>query len=83
MSHNEGTYSNICTHGWGIGHGVGLDAHKWPFIGYQHIVDNDAFKDVSLEENIVIFLEPTISFPDTGEFQIEGQFVVKRAVQRG
>ena len=62
---------------------MGLEVHEWPFIGYQHIVDNDAFKDVSLEENMVIFLEPTISFPDTGELQIEDQFAVKRVVQRG
>jgi len=57
---------------------VGLEVHEWPFIGYQHIVDEDVYKDGSLEENMVISLEPIISFPDTGEFQIEDQFVAKK-----
>ncbi len=57
---------------------MGLEVHEFPFIGYQHIVDEDAYKDVPLEENMVISLEPTNSIPDTGEFQIEDQFVVKK-----
>ena len=77
-SYGEGTCSYICTHWWGIGHGVGLEVHEWPFIGYQHIVDEDVYKDGSLEENMVISLEPIISFPDTGELQIEDQFVAKK-----
>jgi Xaa-Pro aminopeptidase len=63
---------------WGLGHGVGLEVHEWPFIGYHRIVDEDAYKDVPLEENMVISLEPSISFPDTGDFQIEDQFVVTK-----
>ena len=52
---------------WGIGHGVGLEVHEWPFIGYQRIVDDSAYGDRMLEENMVISLEPTVAFPDTGE----------------
>ena len=61
---------------WGIGHGVGLEVHEWPFIGYMRIVDDSAYGDRVLEENTVISLEPTMAFPDTGEIQIEDQFVV-------
>jgi Xaa-Pro aminopeptidase len=66
-------------HGWwGIGHGVGLEVHEWPFIGYQHIVDDEAYRDATLVENMVISLEPSVYFPDVGDFQIEDQFVVTR-----
>jgi Xaa-Pro aminopeptidase len=61
---------------WGIGHGVGLEVHEWPFIGYQHIKDERAYEDTLLEENMVISMEPAVFFPDTGDFQIEDQFVV-------
>jgi Xaa-Pro aminopeptidase len=61
---------------WGIGHGVGLEVHEWPFIGYQRIVDDGAYEDRVLEEHTVISLEPTMAFPDTGDLQIEDQFVV-------
>jgi Xaa-Pro aminopeptidase len=64
---------------WGIGHGVGLEVHEWPFIGYERIVDDSAYGDRMLEENMVISLEPTVAFPDTGEIQIEDQFVVTGA----
>ena len=64
---------------WGIGHGVGLEVHEWPFIGYQRIVDDSAYGDRMLEENMVISLEPTVAFPDTGEIQIEDQFMVTGA----
>ena len=62
---------------WGIGHGVGLEVHEWPFVGYQRIVDDGAYDDRVLEENMVISLEPTMALPDAGDFQIEDQFVVK------
>jgi Xaa-Pro aminopeptidase len=65
---------------WGIGHGVGLEVHEWPFIGYSRVTDDPAYEDRMLEENMVISLEPTIAFPDTGDIQIEDQFVV---TQRG
>jgi len=61
---------------WGLGHGVGLEVHEWPFIGCQHIVDHDAYSDRVLEEDMVISLEPTVALPDGGEIQIEDQFVV-------
>jgi Xaa-Pro aminopeptidase len=63
---------------WGIGHGIGLEVHEWPFIGYQHIKDDDAYRDTLLQENMVISMEPAIFFPDVGDFQIEDQFVVTK-----
>jgi Xaa-Pro aminopeptidase len=63
---------------WGIGHGVGLEVHEWPFIGYSRVTDDPAYEDRMLEENMVISLEPTIAFPDTGDIQIEDQFVVTK-----
>jgi Xaa-Pro aminopeptidase len=63
---------------WGIGHGVGLEVHEWPFIGYQHIKDDEAYRNTLLQENMVISLEPTMFFPDVGNFQIEDQFVVTK-----
>ena len=63
---------------WGIGHGVGLEVHEWPFIGYQRIVDDRAYEDRVLEEDMVISLEPTMALPDAGDFQIEDQFVVRQ-----
>lgn len=62
---------------WGIGHGVGLEVHEWPFIGYQRIVDDGAYEDRVLEEDMVISLEPTVACADAGDLQIEDQFVVK------
>jgi Xaa-Pro aminopeptidase len=64
---------------WGLGHGVGLEVHEWPFIGYQHIKDDEAYRDTLLEENMVISMEPTMFFPDTGDLQIEDQFVVTKS----
>jgi Xaa-Pro aminopeptidase len=61
---------------WGVGHGVGLEVHEWPFVGYQHIVDDPAYRDVALRANMVISLEPTIGLPETGSVQIEDQFIV-------
>jgi Xaa-Pro aminopeptidase len=63
---------------WGIGHGVGLEVHEWPFIGYQHIKDDEAYRNTLLQENMVISMEPTMFFPDVGNFQIEDQFVVTK-----
>jgi Xaa-Pro dipeptidase len=61
---------------WGVGHGVGLEVHEWPFVGYQRIVDDPAYRDVELRPNMVISLEPTMSLPETGSVQVEDQFVV-------
>jgi len=60
----------------GGGHGVGLEVHEWPFIGYQHITHDKAYEDSKLKANMVISLEPTISSPEVGDLQIEDQFLV-------
>jgi Xaa-Pro aminopeptidase len=59
-----------------VGHGVGLEVHEWPFVGYDRIVDDSAYRDVKLEANMVISMEPSIWLPDTGDLQVEDQFVV-------
>lgn len=64
--------------GTGLGHGVGLEVHEWPFVGYHHIKDDAAYRDTLLEENIVISMEPMMYFPDAGDFQIEDQFVITK-----
>jgi len=61
---------------WGGGHGVGLEVHEWPFIGYHYITHDEAYKNSRLKANMVISLEPTIYFSDVGGQQIEDQFVV-------
>lgn len=63
---------------WGIGHGVGLEVHEWPFIGYQRILDDAAYRDRRLKANMVISIEPARYFPDVGELQIEDQFRVTK-----
>ena len=61
-----------------VGHGVGLEVHEWPFIGYQRIIDEHAYKDSTLKENMVISLEPTVFIEGVGEMQLEDQFVIKK-----
>ncbi|UCE16556.1 MAG: aminopeptidase P family protein [Candidatus Bathyarchaeota archaeon] len=63
---------------WGIGHGVGLEVHEWPFIGYQNILDDEAYRDRRLKTNMVISIEPTIYLPEVGDMQIEDQFQVTK-----
>jgi Xaa-Pro aminopeptidase len=63
---------------WGIGHGVGLEVHEWPFIGYQRILDDEAYRDRRLEANMVISIEPQVYFPEVGDMQIEDQFRVTK-----
>ncbi len=48
-----------------IGHGVGLEVHEWPFVGYDRIVDDRAYRDMELQANMVISMEPSIWLPDT------------------
>jgi len=64
--------------GWGGGHGVGLEVHEWPFIGYHKITHNSAYRDSVLKENTVISIEPQVFVPDLGSFQIEDEFVVTK-----
>ncbi len=61
---------------WGVGHGVGLEVHEFPFIGYHHITDDDIYREVTLKENMVLSIEPTIYTPETGPIQLEDQFIV-------
>jgi len=63
---------------WGIGHGVGLEVHEWPFIGKHEIIHNNAYRDSVLKENTVISLEPQIFVPDLGSFTLEDEFVVTK-----
>jgi len=63
---------------WGIGHGVGLEVHEWPFIGYQRILDDKVYRDRRLKANMVISIEPAIYLPEVGDMQIEDQFRVTK-----
>jgi Xaa-Pro aminopeptidase len=63
---------------WGGGHGVGLEVHEWPFIGYHDITHDNAYRDTRLRANTVISLEPTIGMPNVGDFQLEDEFVVTK-----
>jgi Xaa-Pro aminopeptidase len=63
---------------WGLGHGVGLEVHEWPFIGYHNITHDNAYQDTRLRANTVISLEPTIGIPNVGDFQLEDEFVVTK-----
>ncbi|MCW3991085.1 MAG: Xaa-Pro peptidase family protein [Candidatus Bathyarchaeota archaeon] len=64
---------------WGTGHGVGLEVHEWPFVGYQRILHSEAYRDMELRENMVISIEPIAYFPEAGEMQIEDEFRITRA----
>lgn len=59
-----------------VGHGVGLEVHEWPFVGYEGIVDDSAYRDMKLQANMVISMEPAAWLPETGDLQVEDQFVV-------
>ena len=61
---------------WGAGHGVGLEVHEWPFVGYHQITHDKAYADSRLKANMVISLEPTIYLPDIGDQQLEDQFLI-------
>jgi Xaa-Pro aminopeptidase len=58
------------------GHGVGLEVHEWPFIGYDETTDDSAYRDTRLRANTVISLEPGVFIPDLGDFSVEDEFVV-------
>lgn len=60
----------------GIGHGVGLEVHEWPFVGYQYIRNDPIYKDSELEEGMVISIEPQITLPGLGYIQLEDEIVV-------
>lgn len=60
----------------GIGHGVGLEVHEWPFVGYQYIENNPIYTDTRLRKNMVISIEPQIVIPGIGHVQVEDEFLV-------
>jgi len=60
------------------GHGVGLEVHEWPFIGYHETSHDSAYQDTRLRENTVFSLEPQIFIPDLGGFSVEDEFVVTK-----
>jgi len=60
------------------GHGVGLEVHEWPFIGYHETSHDNAYRDTRLRANTVFSLEPTIGIPNVGDFQLEDEFVVTK-----
>jgi len=60
------------------GHGVGLEVHEWPFIGYHNITHDNAYRDTRLRANTVFSLEPQIDIPNVGDFQLEDEFVVTK-----
>ena len=59
-----------------IGHGVGLEVHEWPFLGYHHIENDPMYVDRVLKEDMIISIEPQIYHPKFGLVQIEDQFRV-------
>jgi Xaa-Pro aminopeptidase len=60
-----------------VGHGVGLEVHEWPFVGYDEIIDDGGiYRDVELRANMVISMEPTFHLEGLGDMQVEDQFVV-------
>lgn len=63
----------------GIGHGVGLEVHEWPFVGYEYILNDPVYEDTVLRENMVISVEPQIYTKEFGYLQVEDDFVVTRS----
>jgi Xaa-Pro dipeptidase len=51
----------------GFGHGLGVVGHEW----YPAIVDNDEFRDVVLEENVVEVAALVINVPGVGGMRLE------------
>jgi len=72
VKHFKGDFS-------GIGHGVGLEVHEWPFIGYEYILNDPVYRDRELKENMVISVEPQIYLKEFGYLQFEDEFVVTRS----
>lgn len=51
----------------GFGHGLGVVGHEW----HPAIIDNDAFRDVVLEENVVEVAALVMNVPDVGGMRLE------------
>jgi len=54
--------------GHGLGHGLGLEVHEWPSLS--------ARTDATLQEGMVITIEPGIYLPDVGGVRIEDMILV-------
>jgi Xaa-Pro aminopeptidase len=63
----------------GIGHGVGLEVHEWPFVGYQYILNDSVYRDRKLEKNTVISVEPQAYTKEFGYMQIEDEMVITQS----
>jgi Xaa-Pro aminopeptidase len=50
-----------------FGHGIGIIGHEW----YPAILDNDEFRDVVLEENVVEVAALVINVPKVGGMRLE------------
>lgn len=64
-------YGNYFTHS--LGHGVGLEIHEYPWVK-----SGSPFGDVSLEEGMVITIEPGIYLPELGGVRLEDTVIVKK-----
>jgi Xaa-Pro aminopeptidase len=51
----------------GFGHGLGVVGHEW----YPAIIDNDEFRDVVLDENVVEVAAIVMNVPDVGGMRLE------------
>lgn len=71
--------SIILEHGYGdyfphsLGHGVGLEIHEWPLIR-----NTVPYKDVELQEGMVITIEPGIYLPELGGVRLEDTIVITK-----
>ena len=54
-----------------LGHGVGLEVHEYPVLR-----NADPYKDVEMEEGMVVTIEPGIYLPDVGGVRLEDTVVV-------
>jgi len=75
--------SDVLREAWGgdwgeIGHGVGLEVHEWPFVGYLRILDDETYRNMKLKANMVISIEPQVTLPEVGYMQIEDEFRVTK-----
>ena len=50
-----------------FGHGIGIIGHEW----YPAILNNDEFRDVVLEENVVEVAALVVNIPDVGGMRLE------------